>query len=197
MARILFLFLDGVGLGAADPATNPFARAQMPHLYSLLGGRQLVIDSVSTAPASSRATLLALDACLGVPGLPQSATGQAALLTGINVPAELGHHYGPKPDPEVAAFLKNGSVFSQIPRVDAARRCSMPIRPLISRLSNQVGGCIPPSRWPLLPPGCRCTAWRTLPRGLPFPQISPARDGIPTSSCPTLRYSNLHKQADG
>lgn len=73
-----------------------------------------MIDSVSTAPASSRATLLALDACLGVPGLPQSATGQAALLTGINVPAELGHHYGPKPDPEVAAFLKNGSVFSQI-----------------------------------------------------------------------------------
>lgn len=114
MAKILFLFLDGVGLGAADAATNPWARAHVPNLHQLLGGRQLVAESASGQPVSSRATLLALDACLGVAGLPQSATGQAALLTGINVPSELGYHYGPKPNPEVAAYLQNGSIFSQL-----------------------------------------------------------------------------------
>ena len=114
LPRILFLFLDGVGLGTDDPDANPFARANLPHLHNLLGGRRLVANSASPAHISSRATLLALDACLGVPGLPQSATGQAALLTGVNVPAKIGYHYGPKPNPEVAAFLKNGNLFSQL-----------------------------------------------------------------------------------
>jgi 2,3-bisphosphoglycerate-independent phosphoglycerate mutase len=34
------------------------------------------------------------------------------LLTGRNIPAELGYHYGPKPNPEVAAFLKDETLFS-------------------------------------------------------------------------------------
>jgi hypothetical protein len=49
-----------------------------------------------------------------VSGLPQSATGQAALLTGQNVPAALGYHYGPKPNPAVAEFVMNGNLFSQL-----------------------------------------------------------------------------------
>jgi 2,3-bisphosphoglycerate-independent phosphoglycerate mutase len=69
----------------------------------------------SAAPLESRrASLLALDACLGVPGLPQSATGQTVLLTGQNVPALLGYHYGPKPNPPVAEFLANGNLFSRL-----------------------------------------------------------------------------------
>lgn len=63
---------------------------------------------------TERATLLALDAELGVEGLPQSATGQAALLTGINVSAEIGYHYGPKPNKAVASFLHNGNLFSRL-----------------------------------------------------------------------------------
>ena len=110
--KILFLFLDGVGLGANNPEINPFARADLPHLKSLLQGRTLTYE---TAPqVGERATLLALDACLGVEGLPQSATGQATLLTGINVPALLGYHYGPKPNLAIAQFLQNGSLFSRL-----------------------------------------------------------------------------------
>lgn len=109
---VFFLFLDGVGLGADDPAVNPLARAEMPNLQGLLGGRRL---TASAAPCENgRATLLALDANLGVPGLPQSATGQAVLLTGENVPAALGHHYGPKPNPAVTEHLKNGTLFSRM-----------------------------------------------------------------------------------
>lgn len=111
--RILFLFLDGVGLGSDDPAVNPLARAPMPVLRSLLGGRPL---TASTAPYDgSMAALRPLDAALGVDGLPQSATGQAVLLTGHNVPAQIGYHYGPKPNPDVAAFLTNGdTLFSRL-----------------------------------------------------------------------------------
>jgi 2,3-bisphosphoglycerate-independent phosphoglycerate mutase len=111
--RVLFLFLDGIGLGRADPATNPFFKAEMPQVAELLGGYRLTTDS--PLPLVTRqATLLALDAGLGVEGLPQSATGQAALLTGKNVPAILGYHYGPKPNKDVAACLKNGNLFSRL-----------------------------------------------------------------------------------
>jgi hypothetical protein len=110
--KVLFLFLDGVGLGPADPSVNPLARATMPTLQDLLGGQRLLYSS---APLESRrASLLALDACLGVTGLPQSATGQAALLTGRNVPAELGYHYGPKPNRAVADYLLNGNLFQAL-----------------------------------------------------------------------------------
>ena len=110
--RVLFIFLDGIGLGENDPETNPFARAKMPNLNALLHGRSLLKES---APFyGERATLLAIDPSVGVRGLPQSATGQGILVTGINIPAELGYHYGPKPNPEVAAFLNDGTLFSKL-----------------------------------------------------------------------------------
>jgi 2,3-bisphosphoglycerate-independent phosphoglycerate mutase len=110
--NILFIFLDGVGLGANDASANPFARTEMPALQQLLGGEKLL---AGVAPRhGDRATLLALDASLGVAGMPQSATGQATLMTGVNVPAELGYHYGPKPNAPVAEFLRNGNLFNTL-----------------------------------------------------------------------------------
>jgi len=109
--RVLFIFLDGIGLGENDPETNPFARAKMPNLNKLLDGRSLLKEA---APFhGEQATLLAIDPAVGVSGLPQSATGQAILVTGINIPAELGYHYGPKPNPAVAAYLKEATLFSR------------------------------------------------------------------------------------
>jgi len=105
------MFLDGVGLGKADPISNPFFQAEMPYLQGLLSGRRLSIE-MPLPLVTSRATLLSLDARLGVAGMPQSATGQSALLTGKNIPALIGYHYGPKPNPDVAGFLKNGNLFS-------------------------------------------------------------------------------------
>src|SRR5574339_338173 len=109
--RVLFLFLDGIGLGENNPETNPFAQARMPNLNRLLDGRSLLKES---APFHGEAaSLIAVDPAVGVNGLPQSATGQAILMTGINIPAELGYHYGPKPNPEVAAYLKEATLFSR------------------------------------------------------------------------------------
>jgi 2,3-bisphosphoglycerate-independent phosphoglycerate mutase len=108
--RVLFIFLDGIGLGEDNLETNPFSRASMPNLNRLLDGRSLL--KASAPFHGDHASLLAVDPAVGVSGLPQSATGQAMLLTGKNIPAELGYHYGPKPNPEVAAFLKEETLFS-------------------------------------------------------------------------------------
>lgn len=107
--NFLFLFIDGVGLGENDPSTNPFAGATLPTIQKLLRNHDLTIES---APfVGEIASLLAIDANLNVDGLPQSATGQAVILTGKNIPANIGYHYGPKPNPEVAEFLKKGNMF--------------------------------------------------------------------------------------
>lgn len=109
---MLFLFLDGVGLGPDDPERNPFSVADMPTMADLLEGRRLVEGS---APSEGqRATLLAVDAQMGVEGAPQSATGQAALLTGENVPELVGEHYGPKPNPAVAEIVRRDNLFKKV-----------------------------------------------------------------------------------
>ncbi len=113
--RVLFIFLDGIGLGGNDPGVNPLARAKMPNLNALLDGRSLLKKS---APfVGKQATLLAVDPSVGVEGLPQSATGQAMLLTGVNVSAAIGYHYGPKPNPEVAGYLNGETLFSRFVQV--------------------------------------------------------------------------------
>ena len=110
--KFLFLFLDGVGLGPNDPKTNPFALAKMPVMQNLLGEHPLVAER---APfEGSRASLVGIDACLGIDGLPQSATGQATLLSGENVPKAIGKHYGPKPNRAVSEFLRNGNLFNSL-----------------------------------------------------------------------------------
>jgi hypothetical protein len=60
---------------------------------------------------TEQAALLGLDAQLGVPGLPQSATGQTAILTGRNAAAVLGEHYGPYPNQILREMLAQESIF--------------------------------------------------------------------------------------
>jgi hypothetical protein len=119
--KLLFLFLDGIGLGENAPEKNPFTRARMPYLKSLLGGQTLIQESAFFE--GERATLISVDPNLGVKGFPQSATGQSVLLTGINIPAELGYHYGPKPNPEVARYLDGKTVFAKT--VNAGKKAAL------------------------------------------------------------------------
>jgi len=107
---MLFLFVDGVGLGDMDPATNPFVRGRTPTLRALLGQPLAGRDPVGT----DAATLLPLDARLGVSGLPQSATGQTALLTGENAPALLGRHVTAYPTPTLRTLLASRGVFVRL-----------------------------------------------------------------------------------
>lgn len=106
------LFLDGVGLGGPDPTENPFVSARLPNLNGLLGTGWFLRGRGPIR--ATRASLAPTDATLGVPGRPQSATGQAAILTGRNVPEIIGEHYGPKPNPAVAEEIHRGTLFHDV-----------------------------------------------------------------------------------
>ncbi|MCA9983899.1 MAG: hypothetical protein KDE59_06385 [Anaerolineales bacterium] len=105
-------FLDGVGLGNAAPDSNPYLSANLAGLTRRLGpdwflnGREPII--------TPQLSLVPTDANLGMPGRPQSATGQATILTGRNVPAAIGTHYGPKPNAAVRAEIDKGTIFSAV-----------------------------------------------------------------------------------
>jgi hypothetical protein len=101
-----------VGLGDDDPGHNPLAEIDLPTVSSLLGGHRPV--RASAGATTEYATLLGLDACLGVPGLPQSGTGQTTLLTGVNAARRLGRHDGPYPGEELRTLLSNGNLFSAL-----------------------------------------------------------------------------------
>ncbi|RMG95247.1 MAG: hypothetical protein D6706_12385 [Chloroflexi bacterium] len=110
--HVHIFFMDGVGLGAPDPATNPFATAQMPHLTALLGENWYLAQNGRIV--TPRATLIPTDANLGVNGRPQSATGQATILTGRNIPKLIGEHYGPKPNTIIANLIRQGNLFQEV-----------------------------------------------------------------------------------
>ena len=108
-SQILVLFLDGIGLGASDPEINPFAVARMPTIQRLTNEKRWL---ASTGRQDNESAVFSpADACLGVAGRPQSGTGQASLLTGLNVPKLIGRHYGPKPDLQTREIIAEHSYF--------------------------------------------------------------------------------------
>ncbi len=106
--KLILLFIDGVGLGA-DAAENPFFALKTPGLDTILEGRRFTATTAGFS--GSQATLLGLDATLGIPGLPQSATGQAAIFTGINASAYLGSHLNGLPNFKLRGLLALRGLF--------------------------------------------------------------------------------------
>lgn len=112
------MFVDGIGWGPDDASRNPFARATLPHLAALLGRRPVGVPGGTAAFAGPGA--LALDASMGVAGMPQSGTGQGALITGRNVARLVGGHSGPFPTAAVQAILASDSLWRDAVRRDQA-----------------------------------------------------------------------------
>jgi len=109
--RTLLLFLDGVGIGKADAERNPFFRASLPVLAELLGSELPHLGETGPREADgSRARVFPLDPLLEVEGLPQSGTGQIALLTGRNAPEIFGRHFGPWPPVHLRPLLEEENV---------------------------------------------------------------------------------------
>lgn len=107
-AGILFLFVDGIGLAPESPG-NPLSTLPTPELSALLGGA-LTSERIQ---ARERLLLKPLDASLGLPGRPQSATGQTALFTGQNGAFLLGHHVTAYPGPQLKALIAEHSLFKR------------------------------------------------------------------------------------
>jgi hypothetical protein len=106
---IIFVFLDGVGLAPAG-SDNPLVAADMPELCALLGGPL----TAERAQARDGLLLKGIDATLGVPGLPQSGTGQTALLAGINAAALHGRHQPHVPPVALRPLLAQRSIFRRV-----------------------------------------------------------------------------------
>ena len=112
--HILFVFLDGVGLGRPDPASNPMQRFSLP-AFNRMAGEQPWTQSLQPVDAPDH-VVRAIDATLGVEGLPQSGTGQASLFTGANCAQLAGRHYGPYPHSATRATIARHNIFRQILR---------------------------------------------------------------------------------
>jgi len=105
----LLLFFDGIGIGCNDVSVNPFATVGARRLAPLWGGE-----------AEDGASFRPLDATLGLAGLPQSATGQTTILTGINAAQLMGRHVQGIPGPTLVEAIDRESLFLKLVR--AGRR---------------------------------------------------------------------------
>ena len=118
--HILTLFLDGIGLGEDDPDANPFAFADAPIMHGLANGNRWLADT--GLQQSATAVFIPTDPRLGIPGRPQSGTGQASLLTGLNVSQLIGRHYGPKPEAKTRAIIAEHSYFKRLTQLGKSAR---------------------------------------------------------------------------
>jgi len=91
--KFIFLFIDGVGLREAA-IDNPITPEVCPALCRLFTRHAVPID-----------------ACLSVDGLPQSATGQATMFTGVNAPVFMGRHCEGFPGPSLRKKIEEGNLF--------------------------------------------------------------------------------------
>ena len=101
---VLLIFVDGVGIGTRGPH-NPldgleaelFAHFKNEEPRLPFGGQMAVTD-----------------ARLGVDGLPQSATGQTAILTGVNAASLIGRHLHGYPSPRLKQALSEQSIYKRL-----------------------------------------------------------------------------------
>ncbi|MBT7298826.1 MAG: peptidase [Victivallales bacterium] len=101
--RVLLVFVDGLGWPPVPLDESMYAG--MPALRELLQEHAVSID-----------------ATLGMPGLPQSATGQTAIFTGINAARQLGRHVEGFPNQALREIVAEHSVFRRL--TEAGRTCT-------------------------------------------------------------------------
>ncbi|HEY9230626.1 MAG TPA: peptidase [Blastocatellia bacterium] len=101
---VLLIFVDGVGIGRRG-AQNPLDGIES-EFFSVFEGEE------PRLPFDGR--MAVTDARLGVEGLPQSATGQTTILTGVNASQLLGRHLHGYPSPRLKAALAEHSIYRQL-----------------------------------------------------------------------------------
>ncbi|OPX45851.1 2,3-bisphosphoglycerate-independent phosphoglycerate mutase [Ruminiclostridium hungatei] len=95
--KVIFIFIDGIGVGNENRETNPIYAAKTQVLWKLMAEARFLAD-----------------ASLGVPGLPQSATGQTAIFTGVNAPAVLNRHMSGQPTITLKRLIQKLNLFGEL-----------------------------------------------------------------------------------
>lgn len=94
----IFIFIDGFGIGEQDDKKNPVFKANTPAWdYIQKIGKVIVTD-----------------ACLGVAGIPQSATGQTSIFTGVNASRVLGRHLHGQPTETLKYIINTNNLFLEL-----------------------------------------------------------------------------------
>jgi 2,3-bisphosphoglycerate-independent phosphoglycerate mutase len=104
---VLLFFIDGLGIGPRGPF-NP--------LDGLADAAPLGIFRDEETTTIFDGIVVPTDACLGIEGRPQSASGQTTILTGVNVPARLGYHKQGFPNSAMLEIIRDHSLFLQLTR---------------------------------------------------------------------------------
>jgi 2,3-bisphosphoglycerate-independent phosphoglycerate mutase len=97
--HVILFFVDGLGVGELNPDFNPCCYTDK-NIFN-------TVDQ--TLPFGGKK--YALDACLGVDGLPQSGSGQTTIYTGENAPRLIGQHLFGFPNRELLKLIRKKSLF--------------------------------------------------------------------------------------
>ena len=101
---VLLIFIDGIGIGTRGEH-NPLDGIGSEFFW-LFQGEETAL------PFDGR--LAVTNARLGVEGLPQSATGQTAILTGVNASKLIGRHLSGYPSPRLKEALREHSIYKKL-----------------------------------------------------------------------------------
>jgi 2,3-bisphosphoglycerate-independent phosphoglycerate mutase len=97
MRKALLVFVDGLGIRNPANPLNPIQPGSYPVLSRILYNEAIPIDPV-----------------MGVPGIPQSATGQTSLLCGVNAQQAIGRHKEGFPGKLLKDIIKNDNIFKNL-----------------------------------------------------------------------------------
>jgi len=96
--RMIFLFIDGFGIGCGNPDKNPICAANAPNIDYILNNFKIMPTECS----------------MGIPGLPQSATGQTAVFTGVNAARVIGRHLNAQPTATLKKIICESNLFKKL-----------------------------------------------------------------------------------
>ncbi len=102
---VILFFIDGLGIGYRNES-NPLAQIKnLEPLAHFIDEEQEIYEGGILVPT---------DACLGVDGRPQSASGQTTIYTGINAPKTVGYHKQGFPNEQLREIIKDNSIFLRL-----------------------------------------------------------------------------------
>lgn len=165
--RLLLFFVDGLGIGPPGLA-NPLWDGRLRSLRPV----RMLYEEGDIAAAGFFAT--GINPLTDVPGIPQSATGQTALLTGVHAAKLLGHHLSGFPNRPLRDVISRESVFLQLAR-----------KGLLGNFAN----AFTPEFFPKLKENrLSVTTWATLAGGRPLATLSDLQAGRAVYQ----DFTNLH-----